>query len=94
MKRSCLFPPPLPFASADYRLLAQKAVEQVMAKSFEELFEAHRREYRSYFDRMELHLCYDSSLDLLPTDERLRRFRSGESDNGLVALYFDSAATC
>jgi alpha-L-fucosidase 2 len=77
------------FASADYRLLAQKAVEKAMAKSFEELFEAHRREYRSYFDRMELHLCYDSSLDLLPTDERLRRFRSGESDNGLVALYFD-----
>lgn len=77
------------FAEADYRAAANETVVRAMEKSYEQLFEVHRDEYREFFRRMELKLGYDASLDALPTDERLNRFRSGESDNGLAALYFD-----
>lgn len=77
------------FAAADYRAEAERTVAKAMEKTYDELFEAHRNEYRSYFGRMELNLPYDGGLDDLPTDERLKRFRTEESDNGLVTLYFD-----
>lgn len=77
------------FASADYRAEAVQTVESAFKKSYEELFSAHRDEYAAYFNRVNLKLQYDSSLDSLPTDKRLKRFCSGGSDNGLVTLYFD-----
>ena len=77
------------FASEDYRGEADRTVRKAMEKTYGELFEAHRDEYRGYFGRMELKLGCGAALDALPTDERLKRFRAGESDNGLVTLYFD-----
>lgn len=38
---------------------------------------------------MHLSLSYDSSLDALPTDERLARIDKEHPDNGLINTYFD-----
>ncbi len=47
----------------------------------------HLDEYQEIFNRVSLDLG-DTELDSLPTDERLARVKEGESDNGLIALYF------
>ena len=54
----------------------------------------HEADFASLFDRVDLRLAdpaAESGLDALPTDERLRRFTSGEADPGLAALYFQYA---
>jgi alpha-L-fucosidase 2 len=56
-------------------------------KSFSELKNDHLGEYQPMFNRVQLFLGQDS-LSNIPTDERLERLREGESDNGLIALYF------
>lgn len=77
------------FETPDYKEHAQKTVVHAMQKSYQELLKEHIAEYRPYFNRVRLELNYDSALDQVPTDLRLKQFCSGKQDNGLVALYFD-----
>ena len=75
-----------------YRRILCKRKETLKKAAFipyEKLKEKHVKEYRSYFDRMHLSLPYDSSLDALPTDERLARIDKEHPDNGLINTYFD-----
>ena len=65
------------------RILAAAAV-----KSYAVLKKNHITEHSSMFNRVSLSLGGDQSLDTLPTDKRLERFRSGENDPGLIATYF------
>lgn len=71
----------------------KETVKETLKKAafipYEKLKEKHVKEYRSYFDRMHLSLSYDSSLDALPTDERLARIDKEHPDNGLINTYFD-----
>lgn len=71
----------------------EETVKETLKKAasipYEKLKEKHIKEYRSYFDRMHLSLPYDSSLDALPTDERLARIDKEHPDNGLINTYFD-----
>ena len=71
----------------------EETVKETLKKAafipYEKLKEKHVKEYRSYFDRMHLSLPYDSSLDALPTDERLARIDKEHPDNGLINTYFD-----
>ena len=71
----------------------EETVKETLKKAafipYEKLKEKHIKEYRSYFDRMHLSLSYDSSLDALPTDERLARIDKEHPDNGLINTYFD-----
>ncbi len=59
-------------------------------KPFATLRAAHVAEHQKLFGRVELDLRGPASPDVnaLPTDERLARFRRGEADPGLSALYF------
>ncbi|MGO4109232.1 glycoside hydrolase family 95 protein [Paenibacillus sp. YAF4_2] len=60
------------------------------AKGFEQLRDNHICDYQTLFDRVELDLGGSSdTLGALPTDERIRRLRAGDSeDNGLIALFY------
>jgi alpha-L-fucosidase 2 len=52
---------------------------------------AHISDHEKLFRRVELQLAppaTDSSIESLPTDERLARIRNGQDDPGLSALYF------
>ena len=53
--------------------------------SYETLREAHIRDYRALFDRVELWLGPQKAM---PTDRRLAVLREGGEDPGLYALYF------
>ena len=54
---------------------------------FDTLVKAHVSEYQQLFNRVELSFEEDSLSDV-PTDQRLGRFRAGETGLGLVSLYF------
>jgi alpha-L-fucosidase 2 len=59
-------------------------------RPYERLLAAHEEDHRSLFRRAELELAGPGRDDRAdrPTDERLERFRKGEADPALIALYF------
>ncbi|MET0463838.1 MAG: glycoside hydrolase N-terminal domain-containing protein [Chitinophagaceae bacterium] len=57
----------------------------IKAKKFEQVREAHVKEYQKYFDTFSI-LFQGSSREDLPTDERLAKFSSG-GDPSFAALY-------
>ncbi|WP_336517362.1 glycoside hydrolase family 95 protein [Pollutibacter soli] len=65
--------------SADY-------IGRAFAKSFSAMINAHVKAYQRYFNRVKLNLGKTNSPDL-PTDERLKNFRSSE-DPEFTTLYF------
>jgi len=65
----------------------EATLERVAEKSSEQLKEAHVRDYRQLYDRVSLRLDGNSRADL-PTDERLKAYKTGRDDRGLEALVF------
>lgn len=63
---------------------------QASSKTYKQLLEAHLADYQPLYGRVTLDLAGDSraAFDSVPTDERLRRFASDESDLGLLELYY------
>ena len=66
---------------------ADAILKKAAGKSWETIRNDHIADHRSFFDRVSIELG-DSSLDLLPTDERLAAVKEGGEDPGLEALYF------
>jgi alpha-L-fucosidase 2 len=61
------------------------------AKPFAKLRSAQVADHQNLFNRVDLRLgtaASEQAAALLPTDERLARFRNGSDDPGLAALYF------
>ena len=74
----------------NYAALADANADRTSKKSFAELRKRHRKDYKSYFDRVEICLGKtDPELRSLPTDVQLRKYSSEGSPNPeLEALYF------
>ena len=74
----------------DYRNLVTRRMERAAKKTFEELENAHVADYKSFFDRVELHLGKtDQAIAALPTDEQLLQYTDKSQRNPeLEALYF------
>ncbi|NMC37701.1 MAG: glycoside hydrolase family 95 protein [Bacteroidales bacterium] len=68
-------------------LVCKTLLDRASAKPWKELLNNHINEHSSMFDRVRLDFGPDS-LNLLPVNARLDRIRSGQKDNGLIALYF------
>lgn len=62
------------------------ALDAAMQKGYEQLRAAHIADHRSLFRRVAIDL--GGGRAELPTDERLKSFRSSPDDPGLAALYF------
>lgn len=71
------------------REFVDELMKKASAKPYEDLLRDHVKDYQALFNRVCLELEYDKALDLLPTDERLKRMDKVHPDNGLVMLYFD-----
>ncbi|NMO97321.1 glycoside hydrolase family 95 protein [Paenibacillus lemnae] len=63
-------------------------LNSLLNQSYSTLLERHLADYQSLYDRTNLTLPGNSELTGLPTDERLDRIKRGETDHGLIALYF------
>lgn len=66
---------------------ADKILEKVHEKSWDELKDEHIKEHSSIFNRVSLDLGA-SPYDTLPIDERLEAFQKGANDNGLIVQLF------
>ena len=74
---------PDPLAEVRYVLNAGRHRE------YHELYEEHVKDYRSLFTKTEFAFSYDSEMDTVPTDDRLKLFSLESPDNGLIKTYFD-----
>lgn len=64
---------------------AVKAPAYDSSMSYEDIKDAHIKDYRKIYDKVELYLGEQSEL---PTNIRLENLRKGKKDNGIYALYF------
>lgn len=71
----------------DEKLLATKALQQFVVADYSTILKKHVADFSRYMDRVSLDLGASSS-GMLPVDQRLKNFSKGQSDNTLVALYF------
>jgi alpha-L-fucosidase 2 len=71
--------------------LVKQKVEQLANISWQKLFDAHLKDFNSYFDRCQLKFLAGSndSISSLSTPERLIRYAAGGSDRDLPSLYFN-----
>ncbi|MEL7600709.1 MAG: glycoside hydrolase family 95 protein [Proteiniphilum sp.] len=72
--------------SGDADALSGDYLAKATSKSFKEIREKHIKQYRSYFDRVDLDLGVTDAVNK-PTDQRIADFKSGD-DPQLVSLYF------
>lgn len=73
--------------SGDGKAKATRIINKVK-DNYATLLKRHVKEYRKYYDRVDLQLNPDEQQPLLPTDERLARFQQTQ-DQGLVCLMFN-----
>jgi alpha-L-fucosidase 2 len=71
----------------DARLLAYTQIKSASAKSYAQLKKNHLADYRALFNRVQFYLGSSAAPDL-PTDQRLKRYATGEEDKNLEVLYF------
>ena len=75
------------YKGRDYESISNKHLEDADDKSFKELHEAHLEEYQPYFQRVSLDLSSEEN-ELVPTDDRIIRFKQTQSDPHLEELIF------
>lgn len=79
------------FRETDPVAYALAHAETILARGWEPVYADHLREYRGYFDRVDIDLGgpeESAESDQLPTDQRLARVREGANDPALETLYF------
>ncbi len=72
----------------DYQSIATKQLNLAFPKAYETIRNSHVKDYQHYFNRVSVNLG-QSEAPNLPTDERLRRYATGEEDKTLEQLYFN-----
>ncbi|MFD1673839.1 glycosyl hydrolase family 95 catalytic domain-containing protein [Alicyclobacillus fodiniaquatilis] len=76
------------FRSADPEQACMSTLDAIAKQPYEQLLERHLQDYRALYSRVTLRLLEQDAKATLPTDERLQRLQQGETDLGLVSLYF------
>lgn len=76
------------FRGKDYSAFNNLVLSKAAEQSFEQLWHTHKEDYQHLFHRVHLELEDERTVDHLPTDQRLVRYRQGEQDPGLEVLLF------
>lgn len=75
------------YKSSDYKTLCADGVEKAAAKSYDELKQAHIKDYNTLYNRVSIHFGQDANR-AMPTDVRWKQVKEGKTDTGLDALFF------
>lgn len=75
------------YKSPDYKTLCADGVKKAIAKSYDELKQAHIKDYNTLYNRVSIHFGQDANR-ALPTDVRWKQVKEGKTDTGLDALFF------
>lgn len=75
---------------ADYKRIVRERIDKASQYSYDQLLERHTKDYKQFFDRVEIDLGKTPKrIAKLPTDEQLRRYTDLEEHNpDLEELYF------
>ena len=71
----------------DEKKIAAEHLTNSWSKTYDQLKSEHFKDYKKYFDRVELSINGNPKKDL-PTDKRLEAYTKGEIDVGLETIYF------
>ena len=71
----------------DEEKIAVNYLQNAVRKTYTQLLEAHKKDYQKYFNRVKFSLT-DKAAPEFPIDQRLKRYKDGELDPNLEALYF------
>lgn len=75
------------YKSPDYKTLCADGVKKAAAKSYDELKQAHIKDYNTLYNRVSIHFGQEANR-ALPTDVRWKQVKEGKTDTGLDALFF------
>lgn len=75
------------YKSPDYKTLCADGVKKAAAKSYDELKQAHIKDYNTLYNRVSIHFGQDANR-ALPTDVRWKQVKESKTDTGLDALFF------
>ncbi len=75
------------YKGRDYKMLTKQYLDKAIAKSYDELIDAHMKDYQQYFERVMLDITPNDITDM-PTDERVIDFKKSKSDPHLTELMF------
>ena len=75
------------FMNDEYDAVARKQVEEACAGS--SLFKEAAESYSELYGRASVSIVSTSGTEYLPTDERIRAYSNGSSDNALASLYYN-----
>lgn len=75
------------YKSPDYKTLCTDGVEKAAVKSYDELKQAHIKDYNTLYNRVSIHFGQDANR-AMPTDIRWKQVKEGKTDTGLDALFF------
>lgn len=78
------------YSGNDFLTQNKETLSAVSALSFEELKEEHIADYTNLFNRVSLQIA-GTSLNEIPTNERLKKYFAGVEDRGMEILYFQYA---
>lgn len=76
------------YYGSDFEKRAEAQLDEIAFSSWGQLLQAHEREYQSWFDRMSLTLGAETP-DEIPTDQRIKNAKTGQTDLRLEKLLFD-----
>lgn len=76
------------FYNKNFESAAERALEVIKGKSWEQSLAQHVEDYQEWFDNMELTLG-NNSINEIPTDVRIERVKAGATDLYLEKLLFD-----
>ncbi|HTN20957.1 MAG TPA: glycoside hydrolase family 95 protein [Pelobium sp.] len=71
----------------DEKTLVNNDLVKASKFNFKTLLSTHLKDYQQYFNRLDLWLANEKTIDL-PTDARLAAYKTGEEDAGLERLYY------
>ena len=76
----------------DSKIVPQKVcserLDKIASKSYDDIFASHVEDYQSLYNRVSLKIEGKDDAHI-PTDQRIERFMSDKSDNGIFVLLFD-----
>ena len=88
---ACMEMDDVPYEKAVEMLREQlcSVMDRAAREPYGQLYQSHRKDYRSLYGRVEFELAGTGDCDLAPTDERLKKAAEGSADPGLYVLLFD-----
>jgi len=71
----------------DYVNITKQNIEKAFSKDYKDLLHSHIKEYQNYFKRVEFDIT-PNKIAAIPTDKRVKNFKSNKSDPHLIELMF------